>query len=82
MRLIIALVLLSFILLTPSCSGDEPTCIDEMIEDFQILNDGRDFTGIATFDMDGETFYVFDSGIIVARSGHRSSTLLISFVYI
>jgi len=34
-----------------------------MIEDFQILNDGRDFTGISTFDMNGETFYVFDSGV-------------------
>jgi len=63
MKVLIVLLVCWFMISAPSCSADEPLCIDEMIENFQILNDGRSFTGIYTFEQDRETFYVFDSGI-------------------
>jgi len=46
-----------------ACTSEEPACIDMMITVFQQEHEGRTATGIYTFELDSETFYVFDNGV-------------------
>ena len=46
-----------------SCSSDEETCIDDMIEEFTQAQMDQTFVGIYKFEQGGQTYYVFDSGV-------------------
>ena len=57
------MALLSILLLMSCNPSDEETCIDEMINEFVQRQMDRSFVGISRFVLDGETYYVFDSGV-------------------
>jgi len=59
--LVIGLFAISVFLM--ACTEDEPNCIDDMIEEFKSAQADRSFVGIYQFQLEGETFYIFDSGV-------------------
>ena len=46
-----------------ACTDNPSDCINTMIEEFKKQHQDRGFTFIYEFEQNGETFYIFDSGI-------------------
>lgn len=40
----------------------ESVCLTEMMNEFKERNEGRGFTFISMFELDGKTYYIFDDG--------------------
>ena len=51
------------IMLSISCSEEANRCIEDMKEEFISQNEDIGFTGIYTFELDGQTFHIFDNGV-------------------
>ena len=65
-----------------ACSDDTSDCIEDMKQEFISQNEGVGFTGIYTFEFEGESFYIFDDGVAfdaVATVLDKECNLICSF---